>query len=241
MWWDTNGWDVEIYPAVQPSNLTLPVSPIPFEQAEFMGASFKTYVGTRYWRSPQHSLRETWIKMLREITDDCLFVEADCLPCCDAVTFASMIKTHIASEIDKYSYNIFRPFRCLETADVPFNQPDSLKLLNMSALCAPTVRTGKLLTTANNREVWGTHALYIPEKSRKYVASILESIMLPVDSAIEFAVATGSIRGVCTSKSMFIQMDDESPYRLYRGLSNLVKNRMEYVDYWDGGKIKKLD
>ena len=131
------------------------------------------------------SLRASFAKMLMdpafEDDDYIIFGESDSTP----VLEASAMLVAVEKALDLYpNVEILRPFGELAMSS-PLESPqgDDLKFEPLG--------TGK--HTLDVPSVWGTHALIIPQRSRRKVAELFLDCQLPTDTSLEVACANGEL------------------------------------------------
>lgn len=143
------------------------------------------------------NLRQSWCAMLRSAGDKegIIFCEADALPLMRAGIVAEKLRRDEENHPDCDVWKLYPEI-----------------LLNAPVGLAPSNEAGfsfhdwpKYERDACVKSVWGTHALYIPAKSRGKVAKVFSELPMPVDVALEYANYKGDLKVRECSYPLFAQ------------------------------------
>lgn len=225
-WWVEGGWNLHPVTAVPLDGLALPHEPGQLER-EFLCEVPEGDWGRRVWCPPQWSLWETWIRTLIDIDEHTpgkggvVIAECDTIPCIPQEIFLKVLPPE--KEIADKGVAFVRLYNTLERAIGAIDVELPIWFDSFERHLAPTARIGRMRVSANSPEIWGTHAIYIPEGKAKTVAEAIAAVKLPVDLALEFCVAHGILVGAACGRNLFVQMMDDSPFRPGLGMTTQVQ------------------
>ena len=181
------GYTFEAFPSVQnPDEITSLVKDTDAPTANFLPKPLHDYTARKHAKS----LKATFIKLLSSIENDkVLFCESDCIPGIVADKLLKALEQDIQAFPDTDVYRLFlehpSPSKASEASFKDWYIQPGNSVLNAS--------------------VFGTHALYIPTKSRKKVANILSTLSLATDTALEYACQQGRLKVRTATANIFWQ------------------------------------
>lgn len=181
------GYTFEDFPSVQnPDELTSFVKDTDAPVSNFLPKPLHDYTVRKHAKS----LKATFIKLLSSIeTDKVLFCESDCIPGIATNKLLEALEQDIKAFPDTDVYRLFLEHPSSSTASEA----------SFKDWC---IQPGKSVLNAS---VFGTHALYIPPKSRKKVADILSTLSLAADTALEYACQQGMLKVRTATANIFWQ------------------------------------
>lgn len=199
------GYNFELYPTTQDTSRL--VDSRYQESADYVG------------RSPEscekplvRSLRASFIRMLEDTrykdNDEIIFCESDASPRIPAAQLRPIVHDLLQKNPDADVIRLYHTVDfCTEYQAREFENEEIA--FSLMPRCSER--------DVNRAHVWGTHALIIPAKSRKKVASILSEYRLPIDIALEAAHGKGEISILASSANLFAQFRrtvKPTPYKI---------------------------
>lgn len=145
-------------------------------------------------------LRESWAKLLiaadSVMGDTTIFCESDAFP----IVSSSVLEEALKKDMEEHpDVDVWRMH------DDVVLQADPQEADNSDVTFKDAEWSAYAERDANTPEVWGTHALVIPSRSRAKVASLFTAVRMPVDCTLEYAVARGIIKMRYSTRSLFVQ------------------------------------
>lgn len=151
------------------------------ESKEWIDKRFKSHVD---------SLRANWRNLLLSVDDEwVLFGEEDMLPKIECEVLENLLKKKCGEDVD-----VFRLHHKLKRE--PFSSVVlyyGFDFINMEC-------------PKNSWMAWGTHALFVPRKSRKKIAKFFDEYFLPTDTTLEYLNSKKKIEMRISSVNLFTQL-----------------------------------
>lgn len=198
------GYEVDLYPTTQDTSALLDSRYE--ESAAYLGRSPESVE-----RSYVRSLRASFIRMLRDERyrdqEDIIFCESDVIPLISAADMKRLVEDTLATHPEA---DVLRPFQCCMWQQMPKGLST---LPDHASFCRMEQRADRDICTP---EVWGTHALIIPARSREKVARLFAEYRLPTDVALSLANGKDELTVYTSSHNFFVQGHRSLKPRSYR-------------------------
>lgn len=207
------GYEVELYPTTRSSA----------DLADTHYGESAAYLGRTPESAEQRphvrSLRASFIRALRDTryrdSEDIIFCESDAVPTIRAEELKQMLHRALSEHPDA---DILRPFRYCEWRQgiVPVNE-----LPNNASFSRMVQRSNHDPCIS---EYWGTHALYVPVRSRERLARVFAEYRLPTDVALALANGKNILKIYTSTHNFFYQIHRDRKPHAHRIAGVLLSN-----------------
>lgn len=151
------------------------------ESKEWIDRAFKSHVD---------SLRRNWRNLLLSVDDEwVLFGEEDMLPKIECGVLENLLKKKCSDDVDVYRLHHKLKRESFTSAVLYYG----FDFINMEC-------------PKSSWMAWGTHALFIPRKSRKKIAKFFDEYFLPTDTTLEYLNVKKKIQMKISSVNLFTQL-----------------------------------